>query len=331
MQGTPRLRHNAPVVHYSAADIDAALDRLQSAGTFDETHAAALRTELAAVSSRPSRAAGNRPAAVVLVAAYVGVALVGAGIATLIVTKWDDLSTAGRLVIFGTLTVALVVTGAMLRERFDAGRGLAWLMAVPAAGGVGAAVGGGDVNAETRFVVGTAVAVALALVLLVLRRSTAQMFGLVLAWIVGDAAVATRSGWEETGAGWLYVVTGAVLVAFGLTTRHPATDLAFGLGGLVALGGIHLLADDHLGVAAVLALALCVVAYFRAATSDPAVPLVVATVTVASVTPRLLDRWVSDSVGASGILALTGLVVLLAVAVHLRVGRHQSMRRSSAR
>ena len=331
MQGTPGSGENAAVVHYSAADIEAALDRLQRAGTFDETHAAALRMELAARTSAAGKSVSERPATAVLVAAYVGVALVAAGVATLIGTNWNDLSTAARLLIFGALTLGLVVSGVMLRERLDAGRGIAWLVAVPAAGGFGAAVLGGDVDGDTRFVAGTVAAVLCALVLLGFRPRTSQMFGFVAAWTLGDVAVATRAGYDETGAGWLFVGTGVVLLTLAMVTRIPAPDLAFAMGGLVTLGGIHLLADDQLGLAVVLALVLCAVAYYRATTAEPAVPLVVATLTVASVTPRVLDGWFDDSVGASGILALTGIVVLVVVAAHVRLGRHQSMRRSSAR
>jgi len=321
VQGTPGYGENAPVVQYSAADIESALARLQTAGTLDDSQAAALRTELAAGSSAPTKQVTARPAMAILVAAYVGVAFVAAGVATLIVTNWDDLSTPARVLIFGGLTAGLVVIGALLRDQLDVGRGLAWVVAVPAAAGLGAAIAGGDVRGETRFVTGTAVAMICAIVLLAFRPRTAQMFGFIAAWVVGDIAIATRAGWDDNGAGWLLVVTGAVLLGAAMKIPIPAPELAFGLGGLVTLVGVHLLADNHLAAAVLVAIALCAIAYYRAATADPAVPLVVATLTVVSVTPRLLDGWFDDSVGASGVLALTGIIVLIVVAAHVRLGR----------
>lgn len=312
--------------------VEAALSRLVAAGTLDEAQAAAVRTELAAGSTRPVRTEPGHVAPGVVVAAYIGVALVAAGVATLIVTNWQDLSTAGRLLIFIALTTGLVGLGAMLQDRLDVARGLAWVVAVPCAGGIGAAAASGaDAKSEVAFLVAAAAAVACAAALLMFRRRLAQVVAFVAAWIVADVAIGLNADYDDTGIGAIFVGTGVLLVVAAVSARFPAPELLLGLGGLVALGGIHLLADEQLGLAAVLAAALCTFAYYRAATSEPAVPLVVATLTIASVTPRLAGSWFDDSVGASGILALTGLVVLLAVAVHVRLSRHQSRRRSSSR
>ena len=257
-----------------------------------------------------------------MAAAYIGVGLVAAGVATLIVTNWQDLSTPARLLIFGGLTAALIGIGAALRERLDLGRGLAWLVAVPSAGGIGAAIAAStSASDETRFLTAAGTAMACALALLVVRPKTAQALGFVAAWVVGDIALAVRAGYDAAGAGGLLIGTGVLLGAAAVTVRIPAPELVFCLGGLVTLVGIHLLANDAFGLAIVLAAALAALAYYRASTAEPGGPLVVATLTVASMVPRMLAEWFHDSVGASGILALTGIVILGVAATHVRLNR----------
>jgi hypothetical protein len=346
VQGTPEVGENAPVVtgtgeslpdrSYSAAEIESTLQRLLSTGTLDARQAAAMRTALDAdeVGPRPTSAVGDPPtltradppATGVVTAAYVGVALIAAGVASLIVTNWAGLSTPARLLIFGALTTGLVGIGAMLRDRLDVARGLAWVVAVPAAGGIGAAIAAADTDSstETRFLTATATALVCAAVLLALRPRTAQVVGFVAAWIVGDVAIAVRAGMEDTGAGWLFVATGVVLVVAAMTARIPAGDLVLGLGGLVSLVGLHLVADHHLGLALALAVVLAGLAYYVAAMGDPAMPLVVATLTIATMVPRALGEWFDDSVGASGILALTGVIVLGVAATNVQLNRRYS-------
>ena len=304
-----------------AGELDRALGRLLAAGTLDDRQVAEVRRELLGATPAAGPASGQ-PAAAVVAAAYIGVGLVAAGVATLIVTNWQDLSTPARLLIFGGLTASLVSVGAALRDRLDVARGLAWLVAVPAAAGIGAAVAAATTrDDETRFVTATACAVALALVLLALRRRTAQMLGLVSAWVTGDIAIAVRAGWDANGAGWLLIITGVVLVIAAVSARLPSPELGLSLGGLVVLVGIHVLAGEHFGLAIVLSAALAGLAYYRATVADPAGPLIVATLTVATMVPRMLSEWFNDSVGASGILALTGIVVLGVAATHVQLSR----------
>ncbi len=298
--------------------LDAALGGLVGDGVLRADQAEAVRARLA----------GTGPAADsvgrgTIAAAYVGVGLIAAAVATVLVQSWDDLRVAERSAVFAALTVALVLAGVWL-ERVRTARAMSWLIAVVTSAGLAAAVTSGHgVGDDTRWMVGSVTMLAVAVPLLVASRTAAQVVGFFLAITVATVAAVELLDLGPVGAGAVTWTAGVALAAAAGAGWVPAPPLAQPLGGGMALVGVHLAFGDAPVLGGLLAVLLALAGYAAAVRDDAAMPLTVATATVAVTGPRLLGRWLDDSLGAAGVLAVSGVVVLAAAALHLRVVRRR--------
>lgn len=315
---------------YDESQIDEVLAHLVAEGTLREEQASAVHERLVgealpepAGPAEPAEARGGMALAT-LAAAYVGVGLLAAAVGTLIGENWDAMNVLTRSLTFGAITVVLVAAGSALRGRYDAGRGLAWFVAVCSAGALGAAlVNTGDTKGSTVALGVGLAALALSIPLLVLRPSAPQQVAFLAALVVTVAAIGAAlevtAIWAGTGL-WLLGLAVAAAAYVGVL---PVRELGLGVGGLMALVGVQVVASDSLLLCALLGVALAAAGYALALREDPAVPLTVASLTVATVGPRVLGEWLHGSLGASGVLALSGLLVLGAAAVHVRLVRRR--------
>jgi hypothetical protein len=300
-------------------DLDTTLGQLVEDGTLRVEQAAAVHDALV---GRPAGPPPGTAGPAVLAASYVGVGLIAAAIATFIGQSWDDLSVPARSVLFAVLTVALVGAGAPLRERFDPARGLAWLVAVVAAGGFGAAVLSAEgVDPTTTFLAAGVAALALAVPLLAARSAAPQVLGFVAGLLTIVFSLGARFEPSPAVGGAALWLVGMGVAAAGVVMLLPARPFTLAMGGLVALFGAHAAGADSVLPLAVLAVLLAGAAYTLAVRGEPAVPLTIATLTVATTGPRVLGQWLSGSIGAAGVLAASGLIVLGAVAAHVRLAR----------
>jgi hypothetical protein len=313
------------VATYDGAQLDALLERLVADGTLQPEQATAVRDGVARdgllAGSGATAPAGR--AVATLAAAYVGVGLLAAAVGTLIAQSWGDMSVPVRSVTFGVLTVLLLAVGAALRGRFDAGRGLAWLVAVVSAAAFGGALLSkhGTQDHTEVFIAAGVVALAVSLPLLAVRRAAPQVLAFVAALVLTAIAVAVQAGAQATAMGLVLWAVGVAVAAAAVLGVLPVRGLAVALGGLVALFALQVAAVDSLLTMGALGLLLAAAGYALAVRDDPAVPLTIATLTVASTGPRILGPWLHDSIGVAGVLAVSGVVVLTAAAVHVRLVR----------
>lgn len=316
-------------VLYDVERIDAALTELVDAGELRSEQASAVHDQIVAVAPQEPDLLARGVAAASLAAAYIGVGLVLAAVATLLGQNWEDMTVLGRTAAFLVITVVLLVAGRALRARFDAACGLAWLAAVVSSGGIGGAIFSGDgFNGDTTFLAATLSALAVAVVLLVLRQGPAQLVGAVAAAYATVMAVAGRFDLGPGVGGLMLWLLGIAVAVAALRAWLPAQQLALALGGLIALIGTHFTGAESLLLATGLALALASSGYAVALRRTPAVPLTIATLTVATTGPRILGQWLHGSLGAAGVLALSGLIVLGAAAAHVQLTRDRTSPRS---
>lgn len=312
-------------VRYDVDQLDEALAQLVDAGELGAEQAQVVHDKLASVEVAEPAALSRGFSAAPLVAAYVGVGLVLAAVATLLGQNWQHLSVLARTGAFFVITAVLVMAGSVLRERYDSARGLAWLAAVIAAGGTGGALFSGDsVDGRTAFFVATVTALVVSVVLLRLRPEPAQVLGFAGA---GFAVVLAGAARFEIGPGVGGTVLWALGMGFGFAALRgwlPAQQFALALGGLGALVGTHFAGADSLLLCTALALVLATCGYVAALGPSPAVPLTVATLTVATAGPRILGQWLHGSLGAAGVLALSGLIILGAAAAQVRLTKNRS-------
>ena len=314
---------------YDEKQICAALDRLVHAGTLTADQAAAVQAGLAAAPPpRDDEGLAARGLAIAtLAAAYVGVGLIVAAVGTLIGQNWDDMSVLGRTLAYGAITVVLVVAGWVLRGRVETGRGLAWLVAVGSGGATGAALLSGEgMDDATPFLAAGIAALVVGIPLLVLRPAAPQAIAVVGGLLTTTLAACALLDFEALGFGSALWVLGVLVAVAALAGILPVRLFTAGLGGLIALLGLHVVASESLGLCAALALLLAAAAYTLSVREEPAIPLTVATLTVATAGPRILGEWLHGSIGAAGVLALSGVVVLAAAATHVRLVRRRDDR-----
>ena len=316
---------------YDEKHLDQALERLVQAGTLRPDQAAAVRAGI--VGANPPEQdglAGRGLAIATLAASYVGVGLIVAAVGTLIGQNWDDMSVLVRSLVYGAITAVLVAAGWLLRDRVETGRGLAWLVAVGSAAAFGAAVFSGDgMDDATPFLAAGIAALAVGVPLMLLRPAAPQAIAVVGGLLTTTLATGALLELEALGIGSALWGLGVAIAAAALTGVLPVRLFTAGVGGLIALIGLHVVASESLGLCAVLALALAAAAYALSVREEPAIPLTIATLTVATVGPRILGVWLHGSIGAAGVLALSGIVVLAAAAVHVRLVRRRDDRASA--
>jgi hypothetical protein len=237
------------------------------------------------------------------------------------------LNVLSRTVVFVALTALLVGAGVPLKGRYDSARGLAWLAAVISAGGLGAAVFSADgVDSGTTVVAGASTALVAASVLLWLRREAAQLLAFAAAVFALLMSIAARFELPAGAGGPALWGLGLGFAAAAMVGWLPARPLAMVLGGLMSLAGAQFAGASSLLLCTVLAVVLAASAYLVALREEPAVPLTIATLTVATIGPRVLGQWLHGSLGGPGVLAISGLIILGAAAAHVRLTRMHSDR-----
>jgi hypothetical protein len=278
------------------------------------------------------------------IAGYVGAIFVGLSAVVFLTQTWEDYSVLARTLILAGISVlagaigAVVIAGASAAEpdAREARRRLAGTLFAACAATAAFAVGVGleeALETDERWVVlalatGFVLAVAgyrLAPTALGQLASLAALLGTVLSGstLLPDEENPLLGGLIvlAIGIGWYVLVQRGVI-------REETLGLA--LAGLTALGGAQLVmaGQDVSTGQQVLAYALtAVVALGLLAlhAMQPRWPLLVTGVLgTAVVVPEVLDEWLGDSIGMPGLLLASGLTLLAASLLGMRVGRRRA-------
>ena len=298
--------------------VETTLRRLVEDGVLAPDQARAVRDTIAEGAEPPRLPRGAGMAAVA--ASYVGVGLVVAAGMTVVAQNWADMSVLARAVLFGGLAALLVTVGALLGGTLDRARGLVWLLAAGAAGAFGAALFSGRAEAGGRMALAAGVAgLAAAVPLAALRRCAPQAFAVTAACVATSVGIGVQLGFGIQGIGTLLWIAGFALGAAAVTGLLPAETFSVATAGVVALYGALMVFGDAPALGTAFGGLLAAAGYVLSLRRDQTVALALATITVAVMAPAVFGRWLNTSIGVSGVLALSGLVILAAVALHVRL------------
>jgi MFS family permease len=329
-------------------DVGRVVADLVADGTLQATQAETLLTALHPVlaGERPSERLGVRPGLrrhAAEIAGYLGAAFVALSAVVFLSATWESYSQATRTAMLaGVALVAALIAVVVLRGRASSVEGretrrrLAGTLLVASGLAAGLAVGlVVDEPGQVAELIGLAPLTALVVCVVGYRLAPTAIgqLGMLAASVATVMSTASARMEENLVVGGLVVlgigVSWAVLERRGLLREHT---LALSIAGLTALAGAQIVfgaAQDSTG-SRVLAYALtaavaaaCLAGY----ASRQAWPLLVTGVlATAIVVPQVLSEWLGDSIGVPGLLLVTGLTLLGASLVGLRLGRRRDER-----
>ena len=315
----------------SDSRLAAALSRLVDAGTLTPEQAAAVRREMTTTAG-PHPAAGE-PArswtgVLAEVGGYVGAAFVLGAILVLTGPHWDALSHGTRVVVLVVPAVLLAVAAWWIDRparpaRPEGARGRLVSVLVLVAGG-SAAAAGAELSGGNRNAVAAAVALAAWAVGYVLVRGTLLQLAVPVgtAWLV--FAWADRGEEQVAVAGLVLVVAAAAWAVLAVRGRLADAEVGVISAGILGFVGAEavIVADGELKPAGYLALAIAVVAglaWYVLVKRTAA--LIVGTLTLAVLVPQFVLDVTDGALGAGGALLVTGLSIVGASGLGLRLRR----------
>lgn len=254
---------------------------------------------------------------------YLGgvIMLTGAGI--LVGLYWQDIATAGRLVLTGGTAVALVGAGLAVPDRYGEAAGrlrsLLWALGVAATGAFMAVLTADvlDRHDEQALIVVFPPTALVALTLWWVRRTWLQQLALIFPLGMSAAAVGLQLSDTDSAPALAMWVLAAAWTAVAWTGRLQPRASGLVLGGLAAVVA-SMTVPGQPGVLLGLATALAVLGLALAERSLPL--LGVAALGLLQATPRAVVEWFPGRLSASlTLIAVGGLLVVAAV----WVARHQ--------
>jgi hypothetical protein len=322
--------------------IQSALRHLVEQGTLTPGQADAVRRELDLPPAGAHAAPGDDARSGIAwtsilaeVGGYVGAAFVLASAVVLSGPRWQDLSTAAQvaglaLPALAMLLAAFVIAratpgGWTVRERRGTGRRrrLVSALAVVAAGlGAGAAAVAASSSWEGLTAALTALVVT-GCAYLACRTPVLHAAAAVSAAVVGPTLLAHLGADSDTGGGTGLVVVGVVWAALTLFRRLDETALGLAAAGVMTFVGGETLASDGVRplVGFVVLGLLAVAGLVGYVATRHVVVLVVGVGSLAVVVPQAVLHYTEGALGAGGALLVTGLSIVGASVLGLRLRR----------
>jgi hypothetical protein len=327
-------------------DVERVVSSLVAEGTLQPPQAEALLAALHPVlaDKQSSEHLGVRPGLrrhAAEIAGYLGAAFVALSAVVFLSATWESYSQTTRTALLaGVALLAATIAVVVLRGRSSSVEGhetrrrLAGTLMVASGLAAGLAVGlVVDDPGDVAELVGLAPLTALVVCAVGYWMAPTAIGQLgMLAAAVATVMSTAQARMEEN-----LVVGGLVVVAIGVTwavLEHRGLlrerTLALSIAGLTALAGAQIVlvaAEDATGtrVLAYLLTAAVAAACLAGYASRQAWPLLVTGVlATAIVVPQVLSEWLEDSIGVPGLLLVTGLTLLGASLVGLRLARRQT-------